>query len=132
MLSLSRERGSRCVDEALRSAGLTRLSHVAWPGHAPPYGQGHPWTDPLAPQDYPEPRPDYELQVAGPLAPRPEDFPYTEEGRRDYYAAVRATAWTQMAVQHEQAQRAAQAAHGQSREKARVRAEQEAFLLLLP
>jgi hypothetical protein len=67
-------------------------------------GQPHPWTDPLAPQDFLTPRPDWALQTAGAIAPRPEDFPLTDMGKRDYYAAVEQAAYQQMAMQQQMLQ----------------------------
>jgi hypothetical protein len=62
-------------------------------------GQAHPWTDPLAPVDFLNPRPDWAFQAAGSFAPRPEDFPLTDMGKREYYAAVEQAAHQQMAMQ---------------------------------
>lgn len=67
--------------------------------HPPVFGPQHPWHDPLAPQDFFNPRPDADLAMAGSLAPRPEDFPFTDEGRREYYAAVNSAAQQQMIMQ---------------------------------
>ncbi len=63
-----------------------------FPEHPPP-GLPHPWTDPLEPPDFVNPRPDAALNIAGPLAPAPDQFPLTEEGKREYYEAVRRTAY---------------------------------------
>lgn len=56
-----------------------------WHGPAP-----HPWDDPLGPWEPLDPRPDAELAMLGGSGPRPEDFPFNWQGKRDYYAAVRA------------------------------------------
>lgn len=72
-----------------------------FPEH-PPLGAPHPWTDPLAPQDFFNPRPDTALGTAGALAPSPSDFPLTEEGKRQYYAAVQRTA-DEMVMQRQHA-----------------------------
>jgi hypothetical protein len=46
----------------------------------------------LAPQDFRDPWPDTELAILGGGGPRPEDFPFDDRGRTEYYAAVRAEA----------------------------------------
>ena len=55
----------------------------------------HPWDSPLAPQDLGNPRPDAELAMLNQSGPRPEEFPFNWQGRRDYYAAVRSEAQRQ-------------------------------------
>jgi hypothetical protein len=71
-------------------------------GHEHPSAFGnHPWHDPFAPQDIFDPQPEQELAIAGPLAPRPENFPFTDQGRHDYYAAVRTAAHQQTVLQHQ-------------------------------
>ena len=82
-------------------------------------GQSHPWTDPLAPLDLLNPRPDWAFAVAGTLAPAPEHFPMTEVGKRAYYAAVESAARQQMELQQHAATQQAAAE------------EQAAFVLLL-
>lgn len=62
---------------------------------------GHPWTDPFAPSDFLNPRPDWAFQTAGAFAPRAEDFPFTDTGKREYYAAVERAAHQQMAMQQQ-------------------------------
>lgn len=94
-------------------------------GHPPQFGPSHPWHDPLAPQDIFNPRPDADLAFAGPMAPRPEDFPFTDQGRRDYYAAVSAAAQQQMGMQQHQAAMQHQQAHAV--QVARIRAEEAAL-----
>jgi hypothetical protein len=69
--------------------------------HPAAFGQ-HPWLDPLAAPDIFNPRPDQELALLGGLAPRPEDFPFTESGRCDYYTAVRAAGQRQRMMMHQQ------------------------------
>jgi hypothetical protein len=64
-------------------------------------GQSHPWTDPLAPPDFLNPRPDWAFHAAGAFTPRPEDFPLTDMGMREYYAAVEQAAHQQMAMQQQ-------------------------------
>ncbi|HEX5594043.1 MAG TPA: hypothetical protein VFX35_11930 [Solirubrobacterales bacterium] len=64
-------------------------------GH-PPAPWNHPWNDPLAPPDLLHPRPDADLAFLGGTGPQPEDFPYTEEGRRDYYTAASSAAHQMM------------------------------------
>ena len=98
-----------------------------YPEH-PPAGFHHPWTDPYAPADPLSPRPpDWAFDQQGPLpAPRPEDFPFTAEGRRDYHVAVeQAATMNAMLQQHQMAmvQRAGAAA---------LTEETTALLLLLP
>lgn len=100
--------------------------------HPPAFGAQHPWHDPLAPQDVFNPRPDVELALAGSLAPRPEDFPFTEEGRRNYYSAVKSVAQQQMMVQQQQMHQmqAVRAAHAREEEDA-ARKQRASFLLLM-
>jgi hypothetical protein len=70
-----------------------------FPEHPPLPGLAHPWHDPLAPADPYVQRPDWALHQIGPLPqPRPEDFPYTEEGRRDYYLALELAARQNMVI----------------------------------
>lgn len=98
--------------------------------HPPAFGAQHPWHDPFAPQDFVNPRPDQDLAFVGPAGPRPEDFPFTEEGRREYYDAVRRSSQQLMQQQHIHHAHAAEAARAQaSREADKWRA---AFLLLSP
>jgi hypothetical protein len=68
--------------------------------HPPAFGDQHPWLNPLAPQDVFNPRPDAELSMAGGLAPDPQSFPFTSEGRAQYYDAVRSAAQQQMMQMH--------------------------------
>jgi hypothetical protein len=92
--------------------------------HPPAFGAQHPWQDPLAPQDFFDPRPDAELAMAGALAPDPQAFPFTAEGRREYHAAVRSAAQQQQMMQmgHMQAVYAGRAAEEASaREEKRRR-----------
>jgi hypothetical protein len=103
--------------------------------HPPAFGHQHPWIDPLAPQDLLNPRPDADLVVAGSLAPSPQDFPFTEQGRRDYYAAVNSAAQQQMMMQQQQTHmQAARAARLNQESTARALEHQRkvAFLLLAP
>jgi hypothetical protein len=72
---------------------------MSWTDHPSAFGS-HPWTDPFAPQDFLNPRPDQDLAIAGARAPRPEDFPYTDQGQRDYYDAVRVAAQRELMMQH--------------------------------
>jgi hypothetical protein len=92
--------------------------------HPPAFGAQHPWHDQLAPQDLFDPRPDADLAMAGALAPDPQAFPFTPEGRRDYYAAVRAAAHQQqmmqmghMQVLHEAGAREAAVARAEERRR---------------
>jgi hypothetical protein len=101
--------------------------------HSPAYGDQHPWHDPLAPQDAFNPRPDAELAMASGLAPGPQAFPFTPEGRRDYYAAVRSAANQQHVMQMHHMQ----AAHAErlDEEAVALRAaahRRASFLLLSP
>jgi hypothetical protein len=75
-----------------------------FPEHPPSFGAAHPWHDPLGPQDLFDPRPDVDLALAGHLAPDPRSFPFTPEGRREYYAAVRSAAQQQQMMQIQQMQ----------------------------
>lgn len=103
--------------------------------HPPAFGHQHPWLDPLAPQDLLNPRPDADLAIAGSLAPNPQDFPFTEQGRQDYYAAVTSAAQRQMMMQQQQMHmRAAHAARLNQEVGARAveRQREVAFLLLSP
>jgi hypothetical protein len=104
---------------------------VSWQGHPPSFGE-HPWTDPLAPQDLFAPRPDGDLALAGALAPRPEDFPFTDQGRADYYAAV-SNAANMMRLQqiHVHDARLQQAAGEQAAFEAAEQHRRAAFLLLM-
>jgi hypothetical protein len=95
--------------------------------HPPTLGGQHPWTDPLAPQSFLDPRPDTELAIAGALAPRPEHFPFTESGRADYYAAVRVAAQQQTMMQHQAMHHASELADAERREANRKRAERQAL-----
>lgn len=92
--------------------------------HPPAFGAQHPWHDPLEPQDLFDPRPDAELAMAGALAPDPQAFPFTPEGRRDYYAAVRTAAQQmQMQMGHMQAlyeERATEMAAARAEERRRT------------
>jgi hypothetical protein len=104
--------------------------------HPPAFGSQHPWHDPFAPQDFFSPRPDQELAIAGSIAPRPESFPFTDDGRRDYYEAVRVAAQQQTMMQHQamhqmQAARAAQI-RDEEAARAAVRTQQAVHLLLMP
>jgi hypothetical protein len=102
--------------------------------HPPPLAPTHPWIDPLAPPSLFEPRPDLELTIAGPLAPRPQDFPFTDQGRHDYYEAVRQAAGAATLLQHQQidqarAAAAAEAAHAAEEEAGRARTRTRLLLL---
>jgi hypothetical protein len=77
--------------------------------HPPVVGSQHPWHDPLAPQDLFHPRPDAELAMAGGLAPDPQAFSFTPEGRAAYYDAVRSTAHQMQMTQAVNMQAAASA-----------------------
>lgn len=66
-----------------------------WHGPAP-----HPWDDPLGPWDPINSRPDAEIAALGGSGPRPEDFPFNWQGKRDYYAAVRAENQSRQQVLH--------------------------------
>jgi hypothetical protein len=70
------------------------------PGHPLP-GQPHPWTDPLAPVEPLQPRPDWALGMGGSLVPSPEHFPMTPEGQEDFYRQAERSAL--MVMQQEQA-----------------------------
>jgi hypothetical protein len=85
--------------------------------HPPSLGSNHPWHDPLAPQDLFEPRPDAEIALLGGGGPRPQDFPFDDQGRRDYYAAVRAEG-QRLQQMHQ--------AHHMHAAQARLRTEEEA------
>jgi len=98
--------------------------------HPPTFGSQHPWHDPLAPQDIFNPRPDGELALAGSLAPRPEDFPFTEEGRRDYYSAVKSVAQQMMHQQQMHHMQASYAVQARAEEDA-ARKRRVSFLLLM-
>lgn len=74
---------------------------------------------------------DQALAIAGSVAPRPEEFPFTEEGRREYYEAVRRSAQQQMMMQHQQHMHAIQAARAQAAREAEEQ-RRTAFLLLSP
>jgi hypothetical protein len=81
---------------------LSAVSHLDHPQR--PLGEPHPWEPhPFRPPtfgaDQPSPA---DFQAANGLV-RPEDFPNTEWGRRDYYQAVRNAAWTTVAMRHRQA-----------------------------
>jgi hypothetical protein len=91
---------------------------MAYQGDHPPLGQSHPWTSPLASPDLLNPRPDWAFAAAGALSPIPEDFPFTEGGKQEFYAAV-------VRVAHNQLARVAA-----ERALAARRAEEAAFLLL--
>jgi hypothetical protein len=69
----------------------------------PSPGQPHPWTDPFAPPDLFNRRPDWAFHEAGALAPRPEDFELTERGKQEYYAATERVAREQMAMRSQMA-----------------------------
>ena len=69
--------------------------------HPPGFGSQHPWRDLFAPEDIFASRPDPELAIVGPLAPRAEDYPFTDEGRREHSAAVRSAAQQQTMQQHQ-------------------------------
>jgi hypothetical protein len=98
--------------------------------HPPAFGNQHPWVDPLAPQDLFNPRPDAELAMAGGLAPNPQDFPFTPEGRAQYYNAVRSMAHQMQAQQmHSQHLYAQEQAVAAAQAEAHRRA---SFLLLCP
>jgi len=101
-----------------------------------PFGPQHPWHDPFEPQDPFDPRPDQDLAIAGPLAPRPESFPLTDEGRREYYAAVRSAAQQQRMLQqqHMQHMQQVEAAEAARAHAVRVaeRRRRTALLVLLP
>jgi hypothetical protein len=104
--------------------------------HPSAFGAQHPWHDPFAPQDLFNPRPDQDLAIAGSFAPRPEEFPFTDQGRRDYYDAVRAAGQQQTMLQQQQVQmQAAYAASVHNEEQARIAAEHRVrvnLLLLMP
>ncbi len=54
------------------------------PSH-PPWPLRHPWDEPLSPRPIGVDRPpDWTL----PFAPDPHDFPFDEQGQRDYYVAT--------------------------------------------
>jgi hypothetical protein len=100
--------------------------------HPPPLGS-HPWLDPFAPQDIFNPRPDQELALAGAMALQPQDFRFTDAGRRDYYAAVRTAAQQQAMMQH-QHMKEMQALHAARVQEEQARAAKrrlQANLLLL-
>jgi hypothetical protein len=102
--------------------------------HPPGFGTQHPWHDPLAPQDVLNPRPDADLAIAGSLAPRPEDFPFTDQGRRDYYAAVGSAARQQLMMQHRHVHEIDAVQGIRVREEAAAHArqiQQASFLLLM-
>lgn len=66
-----------------------------------PSGQPHPWTDPFSSPDVFHPRPDWAFHEAGALAPRPDDFPLTDEGRQAYYDTAESVANEQIAMRHQ-------------------------------
>jgi hypothetical protein len=102
---------------------------MAFPNHPPSFGDNHPWNDPLGPQDLFDPRPDSELAMAGGFAPDPQSFPFTPEGRREYYSAVRSAA-QQMQMQQMQMQQMQTIGQARiSEEAAAGRRREEWFLL---
>jgi hypothetical protein len=102
---------------------------VSWNDHPNSTFQQHPWHDVFAPPPLGVERPpEWELNAPG--APRPEDFPFTEQGRADYYAAVKSAGFIQQAMHHDLMMNA----HAAAVEQAAAQAEQEscaALLLLL-
>jgi len=71
------------------------------------------------------------------VPPRPEDFPYTEQGRSEYYFAVEQAAQFGIAVQQQQLMAATAAAQGHMHQRtaqaaaARQAELEQTFLLLL-
>jgi len=104
---------------------------MVFPDHPPSFGDNHPWNDPLGPRDLFDPRPDAELAMAGGLAPDPQSFPFTPEGRREYYSVVRSAA-QQMRMQQMHVRQMHMEATGRDRigeEDAARRRREEWFLL---
>lgn len=102
--------------------------------HPTAFGTQHPWRNPLAAEDIFSPRPDQDFLIAGSLAPRPEDFPFSDDGRRDYYAAVSAAARKQELLQYmhmDQMWAAHQAAAANAAKAADHRTRQGGLLLLM-
>ena len=59
-------------------------------------GLPHPWNDPLA-----MPPPDVDRpEWAMPYAPDPRDFPFNEQGRREYYRQASLAAYQHYALLH--------------------------------
>jgi hypothetical protein len=87
-------------------------------------GGAHPWNDPLAPQSAADPRPDADLAALNGAGPQPQDFPFNPQGRRDYYADVRAEAQRRQ-MMHEMH------ARERMREEEEAAARRAALLLLL-
>lgn len=98
--------------------------------HPPASGMQHPWLDPLAPQDILNPRPDQDLAIAGPYAPRPQDFGFTDVGRGEYYDAVRSASLQQQTLQHMQMDQM-RFAHEQAATETKARDEDDTQLLLI-
>jgi hypothetical protein len=98
--------------------------------HPPAFGSRHPWLDPLAPQDILNPRPDQDLAIAGPYAPRPQDFHFTDIGRNEYYEAVRSVSQQERTIEHMQMDQM-RLAHQQATAEAKARDERDVELLLL-
>jgi hypothetical protein len=92
----------------------------------------HPWNSPLAPPSFGgQPRPDWALQFVGGLAPSPDQFPFNDAGRADYYMAVQ----NQATMLMQQRQMAAAMTHGAAAEAEAAIVEENhrraAFLLVL-
>ena len=73
-----------------------------WHDHPPSLLTQHPWHDLFAPQALGSELPS-ESAINSPGAPRPEDFPFTADGRGAYYAAVNSVAQQQHMVMHHHA-----------------------------
>jgi hypothetical protein len=107
---------------------------MTWNDHPPSLFTQHPWHDPFASQPLGSELPP-EWAINSPGAPRPGDFPFTANGRADYYAAVRSAAYQQQAMQYQAIQHVqAENAHRLAAETAAAEAaeqERRAGLLLL-
>ena len=101
--------------------------------HPPALGAQHPWQSPFEPPDMLDPRPDQDFAIAGPLAPQPQEFPFTDQGRREYYDAVRAAAQQQLFQerQHMHHMHLANAASERQAVEGATREREAALLLLL-
>src|SRR4051812_33334609 len=102
------------------------------PDHPFVHPDQHPWNSPLAPFDPVAPPPDWALHQFGPVPPpRPEDFPFTPDGRREYYRAAELAAMQSQVLMQQQQAFAAHAASAGGPSAGTVRAAKEQTHLLL-
>src|SRR2546426_726934 len=80
--------------------------------HPPSLFTQHPWHDPFALQPLGSELPP-EWAINSPGAPRPEDFPFSAEGRAAYYAAVNSAAQQEQMRMHQQAMQDLQVANAE-------------------